>query len=101
MKHSCRTKLLISEANIGRIKSEETKKKLSDVAKGNKYHLGIKHSVEAKKKMSEAHKDTSGQNNPFYGKTHTEETKRKISETKMKNRLVKMQNSNKDIDNEK
>ena len=49
----------ISEANKGRtfVVSEETKEKISNTMKG-------KH---------------SGENNPFYGKTHSEETKKKLS----------------------
>ncbi len=42
---------------------------------------GKKHSEETKRKISEIKKETSsGENNPFYGKKHTEETKRKIGE---------------------
>lgn len=37
-------------------------------------------SEEAKQKMRDNHYDTSGSNNPFYGKHHTEETKKKLSE---------------------
>ena len=45
--------------------SEETKKKISESHKGNKYHLGKHLSEEAKKKISEAHKGKySGENNP-------------------------------------
>lgn len=45
--------------------------------KGNKYALGCKRSTETRKKLSEAKK---GEKNPFYGKTHSEKTRRKISE---------------------
>ena len=44
---------------------------------------GKKHTEDAKKKMSES-TNHYGKNNPFYGRKHTEETKRKISETKAK-----------------
>ena len=37
-------------------------------------------SEETKRKIKENHVDNSGENNGFYGKHHTEETKRKISE---------------------
>ena len=49
------TKKKLSEAEKGKYISDETKKKLSDVGKGDK--------------------------NPFYGKHHSEESKRKISES--------------------
>ena len=61
----------------GKHLSEETRKKLSEASKGNKYALGYKHSEEAKNKISEANK---GEKNPFYGKHHTEESKRMNSE---------------------
>lgn len=41
-------------------------------------HVGKKRSDEVKKRISEV---TKGKNNPFYGKKHTEETKNKIRET--------------------
>ena len=40
--------------------------------------LGVKHTDEAKRKISEANK---GEKHAFYGKHHTDETKRKMSET--------------------
>ena len=42
--------------------------------------LGHKHSRATKEKMSKNHADFFGKNGPFYGKTHTEEARRKISE---------------------
>lgn len=53
--------------------SEESKKKISD---GNK---GKILSNETRRKMSESHK---GNKNPLYGKTHSDETCKKISKTK-------------------
>ncbi|MDD4780332.1 MAG: NUMOD3 domain-containing DNA-binding protein [Tissierellia bacterium] len=45
--------------------------------------LGIKRSEESKRKMSEVKKNKyTGENNPFYNKKHSEKTKRKMSETK-------------------
>ena len=41
---------------------------------------GKKHSEETRKKMSEHHADVSGENNPFYGKKHSEETRKKMSD---------------------
>ena len=47
--------------------------------KGEKHPLyGKHHSSEAKKKMSESHK---GENHPMYGKHHSSETKKKMSES--------------------
>ena len=58
------------EAFKGKHHSLESKKKLSEINKGNKNMLGKHHTEESKKKMSEAAK----------GKTLSEETKRKIGE---------------------
>ena len=43
---------------------------------------GKNHSEETLKKISENHADVSGENNPMYGKNHSEETRKKISEAK-------------------
>ena len=40
---------------------------------------GKKHTEEAKRKMSVAHK---GEKHPFFGKKHSEETRRKMSEAR-------------------
>lgn len=45
--------------------------------KGNKNFLGKIHSIETKKKMSDAQK---GENHPMYGKHHSIETKKKMSD---------------------
>ncbi len=44
---------------------------------GNKHRLGKTHTAESRKKMSRAHR---GENNGFFGKRHTTTTKKKISE---------------------
>jgi len=44
--------------------------------------LGRKHTVSARAKQSAAHSLLVGEKNPFYGKRHSEETRRRISETK-------------------
>ena len=46
---------------------------------------GGKHTLEARKKMSEAKKKLVGEKHPFYGKKHKEETKRKLSENAKNN----------------
>ena len=62
----------ISKAKKGKKLSEETKKKLSEAKKGNKYFLGKHHSEEAKKKISTTMK----------GKPKSEDTRNKMSEAK-------------------
>lgn len=99
--HTEKSRHKISEANKGKIISEETKEKL------RKSHQGTKASEEVKRKMSESKlgeknsnfgkprseetkekirenkPDQSGENHPLFGKHHTEETKNKISEAHM------------------
>lgn len=59
--------------------SEETRRKLSEVKKGENHPLyGKHHSEETKRKMSESKK---GGNHPMFGKHPSEETKKKLSET--------------------
>ena len=41
---------------------------------------GKKHSEETRKKMREHHADVSGENHPMYGKKHSEETRKKMRE---------------------
>lgn len=48
---------------------------------GNPFH-GKKHTLETKKKMSEKAKERTGDKNPFYGKRHSEKSKEKISKAK-------------------
>lgn len=76
----------------GRKHSDETKKKMSEAHKKNpvRYWLGKKQSPESNEKRRQAslklrhtdeHKQSiKGEGNPFYGKTHTDEAKKKISE---------------------
>lgn len=103
-KHSDLTKKLISEKNKGReltdnqrqriilsnktrIYNKETRKKLSKINKGRKFpkefgekisksRIGLKLSQEHKAKIS---LKVAGKLNPMYGKTHSEEARRKIS----------------------
>jgi hypothetical protein len=73
------------EGISGLIHSNKSRKKMSDSRRGKP---GVKRSEEAKKKQSEIMSGRyTGKNNPFYGKTHSEETKKKIIEAN-KNRLI-------------
>ena len=56
--------------------SEETKQKIRDSNLGKKRNL----TDEQRNKLSERGKRLKGENNPFYGKHHSEETKKIISE---------------------
>lgn len=74
----------ISKAKIGKPSgrlnfkhSEETKKIISDINKGNKYFLGHRHTEKAKKKMSISHINK-------VHKKHSEETKQKMRESRIK-----------------
>lgn len=63
-------------------KSEETRRKMSESHMGSTpWNKGKKMSDEYCKTISEAHKGLlCGENHPMYGKHHTEEARRKISE---------------------
>lgn len=74
-KHSDEARKKISEFNKGRKVSDETKKKLSES------HKGHKHSDESRKKMSESLKGRKRK--PF-----SDEWKRKISESRIRQRII-------------
>ena len=57
--------------------SNETRMKMSASQKGRYV------SEETKKKISEAAKKRTGENNPFFGKNHSDETKSRISKSKL------------------
>jgi len=61
----------------GIIRSVQTREKISGK---NSPMLGKTHSEETRKKLSEIGKKLVGDNNPFFGKTHSENTKQKLSE---------------------
>ena len=63
----------------GKLISEETKKKLSEASKGNKYALGYHHTDETRKKIREARE----------GKHRSDETKKKIGEAAKGNKNVR------------
>lgn len=63
--------------------SDDTKNKMSISHKGEKNcFYGKHHTPETKKLLSEINKirNYTGENNPFYGKRHTEEVKKRMSE---------------------
>lgn len=75
--------------------SEESKNKIRAAMIGNKHGKGFKWSDDAKARMSEARKgsDTShlvrcGEDNGFFGKSHSEETKTKIRESYNKSQIL-------------
>jgi len=68
-------------------KSEEGRKNIAKacrkperIAKISKANRGRKHTSITKDKMSANHADFNGENNPFFEKKHSKETKKKISE---------------------
>lgn len=64
---------------LGRKLSMETRKKMSESSKGKIF------SIETRKKMSEARKGKiDGENNPFFGKKHSEESRKKIGKREYK-----------------
>jgi hypothetical protein len=70
---------ILRESNIGRVDSEETRKKKSESHKGEKnIWYGKQLPEETRKKMSEAKKKIIGEKHPRYGVKLTEETKEKI-----------------------
>lgn len=63
----------------GRKHSEESKRKASEVQKGEKsVWFGRKHTDETKKKMSENHADFNGEKSAFFGKKHSEKSLEKM-----------------------
>ena len=64
----------------GKTHSEEARKKMSEVNKGNKYCLGLKRSEDQRRKMSELAKKRVGSLNPFFGRSHSEKTKKILAE---------------------
>ncbi len=65
--------------------SKETRQKISIANSGpNNCMFGKNHTEETKKKISESKKGTqAGENNPFFGKKHTDESKSKISKSRV------------------
>lgn len=104
------TRLKLSDAKKGKKLSSEHKKKLSEIAKGNKNLLGYQHLEEAKRKIAEAQKGKivsvetrkklsiankgkkfpEGKTAYNKGKKMSDETRKKISESCKKRHLRKL-----------
>jgi len=96
--HTEETKRKISESARGRKHTEEAKRKMSKARKGKKSYIRTE---ETKRKMSESARgrkhteetkrkiseSKKGEKNPNYGKPMSEETKRKMSEAKKGKKL--------------
>lgn len=70
------------EANgmFGNTHSEKTRHTLSRKLKGNTNAVGAKRSDSQKRMLSELASQRTGAKNPFFGKSHTEATKKKLRE---------------------
>ena len=51
--------------------TEESRRKLSESRKGQRYNIGVPFTEERKRHLSENHADVSGENNPCWGKKWT------------------------------
>lgn len=80
--HTEEVKRFLSEINKGNIMSEENKRKLLLANKDNKYMLGKHHTEEAKKKMRENNAK------PMLGKHHSIETRKKIGDAERGNKYM-------------
>lgn len=69
-----RNRFIVGHARIGKRHRDETKRRIGEAKKGNKYRLGKKHSDETKRRISE-------QSVGMRGKKHKPETKAKMSQT--------------------
>jgi hypothetical protein len=106
--HSLASRKKMSLTRKGKKLSEEHKKKISDgVSNSEKHRMSItpernkkisdsnkgkKFSDETRKKMKENHTNISGDKNPFYGKTHTAKTKKKLRIAAIKRKNIAIEN---------
>lgn len=66
----------IGRSKLGDKHSEKTKMKMRESKQGKPHPMYGKHHTEnARRKMSENHANFNGKSNPFYGKSHNEKTK--------------------------
>ncbi|MCW5317950.1 GIY-YIG nuclease family protein [Nostoc sp. KVJ3] len=71
---------------LGRLHTEESKKKCGQANLGNKYWVGKNHSEESKQKISKSREGKyKAENNHFYGKKHSDESKEKVAKANSKN----------------
>lgn len=92
-KHSEEAKKKISAAATGRKASKETKIKLSKMRQGeNNSFYGKHHSEETKRILSDKNKEyfSNPENHGMYGKKHTKESKRKNAESQLKKAVVQL-----------
>ena len=80
------TKKKFSEVRKGRVESEEWRRNKSLARIGKKYALGYRWTDEQRARCSERQK---GEGGSFYGKRHSEEAKRKMSEAR-KSRVLRV-----------
>src|SRR3990172_8694691 len=75
-RHSEETKRRIADAQRGRVFSEETRMKMSEKAR-------VRAAAGKLPGPLFTSETTAGERNPFYGRRHTEETRRRLSELKL------------------
>lgn len=84
----------LNEAGLHGVASEETKKKLSEMRQGeNNSFYGKKHSKDSKKLMGGAVIDYSGEKNPNYGNRWSDEQKEQMSKINKGRNLGKHHNN--------
>lgn len=87
-RHTQQTKIRLSRKLRGRSRgpmSPIVKLKLSKALKGKKSWLGLRHKPETKEKISRLRKElglAKGEKNPMYGRSHSDESRNKMKETK-------------------